>query len=90
MSKTTAGPTTAVNVATTDTAILAQNLGRREVTIVNDGANVVYLSFGTGAAVANAGCRLNAAGGSWSSNNWQGAIRGIAVTAASVVTVAEF
>lgn len=90
MSKTTAGPTTAVSVATTDTPILPQNIGRREITIVNDGANVVYLSFGTGAAAANAGVRLNAAGGSWSSNNWQGAIRGIAVTAASVVTVAEF
>lgn len=90
MSKTTAGPTTAVSVATTDTPVLASNLGRREVTIVNDGANVVYLSFGTGAATANAGVRLNAAGGSYTTNNWQGAIRGIAVTAASVVTVAEF
>jgi len=89
MSKTTAGGTTAVNVGTTDTAILGQNLGRREVTIVNDGANVVYLSFGT-AAVANAGVRLNAGGGSYTTNNWEGMIRGIAVTAASVVTVAEF
>jgi hypothetical protein len=89
MSKTTAGSTTAVSVGTTDTAILPANLGRREVTIVNDGANVVYLSFGT-AAVANAGVRLNAAGGSYTTNNWEGTIRGIAVTAASVVTVAEF
>jgi hypothetical protein len=90
MSKTTAGPVTFISVGTTDTAILPANLGRREVTIVNDGANVVYLSFGTGAAVANAGVRLNAAGGSYTTNNWEGAIRGIAVTAASVLTVAEF
>lgn len=89
MSKTTAGPTTAVSVGTTDTAVLAANPGRREVTIVNDGANIVYLSFGV-AATANNGVRLNAAGGSFTTNNWTGAIRGIALTGATVVTVAEF
>jgi hypothetical protein len=65
------------------------NLGRREVTIVNDGANVVYLNFGT-SAVANAGVRLNAAGGSYTTNNWEGTVRGIASRPPRVVTVAEF
>lgn len=89
MSKYVSGSVTAISVGTTDTPILPNNQGRREVTIVNDGANVVYLSFGRAASASN-GVRLNAAGGSWSSNNWGGPINGIAVTAATVVTVAEF
>lgn len=89
MSKTTSGSVTAVSVATSDTVILAVNTGRREVTIVNDGANVVYLSFGR-PAVASNGVRLNASGGSYTTNSWEGSINGIALTGATVVTVAEF
>lgn len=89
MSKTTSGSTTSVSVGLADTAILPQNIGRREVTIVNDGANTVYLSFGRAATASN-GVRLNANGGSYSTNNWEGAINGIALVGASVVTVAEF
>jgi hypothetical protein len=79
---------TGVSVAVTDTLILAQNLGRREVTIVNDGANVVYLALGA-AAVANAGIRL-AAGASYTTNLWEGTIRGIALTGATNVTLCEY
>jgi hypothetical protein len=88
VSKTTSGSTTAVSVALTDTSILALNTGRREVTLVNDGANVVYLSFGR-AAAANNGVRL-AAGASYTTNNWTGSINGIALVGATVITVAEF
>jgi hypothetical protein len=87
MSRTTA-VNTGVSVATTDTAILAQNLGRREVTIVNDGANVVYLALGA-TAVANQGIRL-AAGAAYTTNLWEGTVRGIALTGATNVTVCEY
>lgn len=88
MSKTTAGSVTAVSVATSTTAIVGQNLGRRELTIVNDGANIVYLALGS-TATANNGIRL-AAGASYTTNLWQGPVSGIALTGATVVTVAEF
>jgi predicted ester cyclase len=88
MSKNTAGSVTAVSVATTDTPIVSANLGRIEITIVNTSANIVDLAFGITAVAAN-GVRL-AAGASYTTTNWKGAIRGIAQTGASVVTVAEF
>lgn len=89
MSSTSSMPTTSVSVGTTSTAIVSQNIGRREITIVNDGANVVYLGLGR-AAVAGQGIRLNANGGAWTSGQWDGIVNGIAVTAATNVTVAEF
>jgi hypothetical protein len=89
MSKTTAGPTTAVSVLVTNTPVLALNQGRRSVTIVNDSANIVYLGLGV-PATANNGVRLNASGGSWSETQWEGSVNAIALTGTSVVTVAEF
>lgn len=88
----------AVSVGTTDTAVLAENHSRAEVTICNDGANVVYLQLATvrsgssaspKAAVVGQGVRLNANGGSWTSNAYTGPIQGIAVTGATSVTVVE-
>jgi hypothetical protein len=89
MSKTTAGSVTAISVAVTSTPVLPLNLGRREVTICNDGANIVYLALGI-TAVANNGIRLTAAGGSYTTNLWEGAINAIALTGTTVLTVAEF
>lgn len=88
MGRTTALTNAAVAVATSDTLVLAQNLGRREVTICNDGANVVYLTLGA-TAVVGTGVRL-AAGASYTTNLWEGSIRGIAVTGATNVSVAEY
>jgi hypothetical protein len=85
----TANSTTAVSVATTSTAVLPQNLGRRELTICNDGANIVYLGLGPTAATSN-GIRLAASGGSYTTNLWKGAVSAIAVTGTTVITVAEF
>lgn len=79
-----------VDVALATTPVVVQNDGRREITIVNDGANTVYLSLGTGAAVAGVGVRLNATGGTWSSNAWDGAVQAIALVGVTHVTVAEF
>jgi hypothetical protein len=39
--------------------------------------------------VADSGIRLNASGGSWSTNSYKGPIAGIALTGATVVTVVE-
>lgn len=86
---TTSSATTARSVGIADTLVIAANASRREITVVNDGANIVYLALGR-AAVAGNGIRLNANGGSWTSAYWDGEVRGIAVTAATNVTIAEF
>jgi hypothetical protein len=88
MSKTTA-VNTAVSVGTSSTAVIGQNVGRREITIVNDSANTVYLALGATAAM-NSGIRLNASGGAYTTNLWEGAVSAISGVAASVVTVAEY
>lgn len=78
--------------------IVAENKSRAEITIFNDGANVVYLTLATaesGASAANptpvtaSGIRLNANGGSWTTNAYTGPVYGIAVTGATNVTVVE-
>jgi hypothetical protein len=85
----------AVSVLITSTAIASKNPGRREITICNDHATqVVYLALATDSgvaptAVASSGIRLNAAGGSWTSNEFDGAVAGISVGGTSVVTVVE-
>lgn len=91
----TSGPAT----VTGSTALLvASNISRRELTIVNDHATqIVYLALntadGSGAttptAALNAGIRLNAAGGSWTTNAYKGPVAAIATGAGTGVTVAE-
>lgn len=76
--------------------VAVENIGRREITIVNDHATqIIYLQLATVAgtaptAVVGQGIRLNAAGGSWTSNLYQGAIASIATGAATVYTIAEY
>lgn len=87
----------AVSVLITSTPIVSANVSRSELTIVNDHATqIVYLQLTSGAtpntapaAVANQGIRLNAAGGSWTTNAYKGAVAGISVGGTSVVTVVE-
>lgn len=93
----------AVSVGTGSTVIAGNNPSRAEITVVNDGANIVYLQLATvedatGAtagqptaptAVASQGIRLNASGGSWTSNAYTGPVAGIALTGATVCTVVE-
>lgn len=91
----TAKTSGAVNVGTGSTTVLPFNISRREVTIVNDGTNIVYLALNTTdgvtvpTAAADSGIRLNASGGSWTSSHYKGPIAGIALVAANIVTVAE-
>lgn len=76
--------------------LVAGNLGRRELTIVNDHATqLVYLALNTTdgtttpTAALNSGIRINAAGGSWTTNAYKGPVAAIATGAATLVTVAE-
>jgi len=81
---------TAPTVGIGNTLVVAANLDRNYLMIINDSVNVVYLSFGV-AAVLNAGIRLNANGGSYEmggASNWRGAVWGIS-SAPSVVLVTE-
>lgn len=87
---------TAVSVDAASEVVVAANISRRELTIVNDHATqLVYLALNTTdgttvpTAVLNSGIRLNAAGGSWTTNAYKGPVAGIATGAATVVTVAE-
>lgn len=83
---------TGIDIATTSTTILAANTTRRFVAIVNDSDTDIYLALGA-AAVASAGIRLNANGGSLellSADMYRGAINGIhAATGTKRVTVVE-
>lgn len=78
-------------------AVCVANAGRREITIVNDHATqIIYLQLGTingpevPVAVVGQGIRLNAAGGSWTSNTWDGAVACIATGAATNYTIVDF
>lgn len=80
---------TFVTVGAASVQIVASNGGRSEVTICNDHATqVLYLSLG-GTAVVGSGIRVNAAGGSYTTNAYSGAINGIASGAATNVCVSE-
>lgn len=76
--------------------LAASNAGRREITVVNDHATqIIYLQLATDAnvaptAVVGQGIRLNAAGGSWTTDLFHGAIAVIASGAGTNYTVAEF
>lgn len=89
----------AVSALITSTTVVSNNISRRELTIVNDHASqIVYLALNTTdgsaaptvpTAVANTGIRLNAAGGSWTTNAYKGPVAAISVGGTSVLTVAE-
>lgn len=87
-----AEPGKAVSVGTSSVEVAAANKDRVEITVVNDHAtNVLYLrlSDDSDPAVASEGLRLNAAGGSWSSSAYTGAVQAIATGAATPALVTE-
>ena len=81
-----------VKVKTTTTTVVAENLDRNGIEIVNEGANSVFLELGAVAAVLQNGIFL-APAGSWNGMVgpmvWTGEIRGIAETAETNVSVVE-
>jgi hypothetical protein len=89
----TSGPGT---VGGTSGLLVAANISRRELTIVNDHATqIVYLALNTTdstttpTAALNSGVRLNAAGGSWTTNSYKGPVSAIATGASTGVTILE-
>lgn len=83
-------PGTSVSVGGASTVVAAANPDRAEITVTNDHATqIVYLRLEGAAAVLNQGIRLNAAGGSWTSNAYTGEVRGIATGAATITLVVE-
>jgi hypothetical protein len=81
------------NVTTSTGVVVASNSTRTGFQVVNDSDTTVYLGLGT-AALANAGIRLNANGGSWdgrvSNILWKGAVNSIhAGTGTKVVAYVE-
>jgi hypothetical protein len=96
VSATAAAKSTHGTAGVASSAVAAKNLGRREITIVNDHATqLIYLQLATDdgvapTAVVGDGIRLNAAGGSWTSNAWDGAIACIGSGAGTLYTIVEF
>ena len=81
----------AIEVGSSSTLVIATTTHRSYLAIVNDSANVVYLMFDDRPAVLNKGMRLNANGGSFEVNDenlYKGAIRAIA-SGPSTTTVFE-
>lgn len=83
-----AGATSAAT-STTSSTVVASNPQRVEVTICNDDAtNIVYLGLGT-TAIASKGVRLNAAGGSYTTQAFTGAINAVAAAGTPTLTIVE-
>jgi hypothetical protein len=82
----------AVSVATSSTAVLDADPGRRKAIFTNDGANVIYLQYSLDeaapTAVLNQGIRL-AAGAQYVEDEYKGPVAGIAATGATVLCVVE-
>lgn len=86
---------TSATVSTSSSKIVSSNPSRAEVTIVNDHAsNVVYLALQTSVnadptAVSGSGVRLNAGGGSYTTDQFTGSIAAIATGLSTNVTITE-
>ena len=91
VTKTIAGTVDAmaqVSVGSSTTEILDALGDRLAVIIVNDSDEAIYLGLGS-SAVMNRGIRLNANGGSFSTEMFQGGINGICASGSKNVTVTE-
>lgn len=83
-------PGDAVSVGTSTTQVAAANPGRQTLILCNDHATaVVYLEFGTSAAVANQGARLGPGMGIVV-DDYLGAVQAISTVAATPVTRVEY
>jgi len=87
---TSAGPK--VEVEGASTAVVAENLAREGLELVNASTASIYLELG-GAAVLKQGIFLASGGGSWNGMVgpmvWTGSVNAIATAANSVLTVRE-
>lgn len=67
-------PGTSVPVDSVSTPVAAANPDRAELTLVNDSDTVIYVRLAATGAVLNAGIRLNANGGSYTTTSYRGAV----------------
>lgn len=89
-SDTAKNPGSGVSVGTSSSVIVPANGDRIELNVINDHATqIVYLRLDGGPAVVGQGIRLNAAGGSWTTQAYQGPVSAIATGVATGVTIAE-
>ena len=79
---------TQVSVGSSTTEIVDALGDRMAIIIVNDSDEVIYLMLGA-SAIMNRGIRLNANGGSFSTEMYQGVINGICASGSKNVTVTE-
>jgi len=77
-----------VSVGSSTTEIVDALGDRMAIIIVNDSDEVIYLMLGA-SAIMNRGIRLNANGGSFSTEVYQGVINGICASGSKNVTVTE-
>ncbi len=77
-----------VSIGSTNTPIVDALSTREELVIVNDSDETIYLGIGS-TAVVNEGIRLNANGGSFSTDSWTGSVNGICASGSKNVTVTE-
>jgi hypothetical protein len=82
-------PGSVATVNAVDGNVVAAKGARVEITLTNDHAtNVIYLSLG-GTAVVGQGIRLNAAGGSYTTSAYTGAVNAIATGASTPLLIVE-
>lgn len=81
-------PGSSVIVANTSTTVIAANVDRVEVVVVNDSNETIYLKLGTGAEL-NKGIRLNAFGGNYICTTYTGIITAICTSGGKILTVCE-
>ena len=77
-----------VDVSGSSTPVIAANANRRELTVINDSTDVIYLKRGTSAAL-NSGIRLNASGGSYTTQIYTGPLAAISTGSLSRLLVVE-
>lgn len=61
-------------MATTSTPVVDANSYRTELNLVNDSDTIIYLRLAGSGALMNKGIRLNADGGSYSSERYDGPV----------------
>lgn len=85
---------TVATVGTVSGTVLSTNASRKGALFINDSDTAIYLSFGTAAAVASSGVRVNASGGvyemtqTWG-NLWRGPVTAISTAASKKLLITE-
>ena len=77
-----------ISIGSSSTEILDALSDRMGFVVVNDSDETIYIALGV-SAVAGRGIRLNANGGYFSTEIWQGTVNGICASGSKMVTITE-